>query len=111
MPNNLTPADVVIVPNEAVTAQIKAIEDSVAIDDEHQVCNGSWVYDKIIEAAPKDHNLIAVDKGELVKTISRLKGVVDGNPMTALWLNPIIHDISKIYVTALQAAVKAAGGQ
>ena len=37
--------------------------------------------------------------------------VVDGNPMTALWLNPIIHDISKIYVTALQAAVKAAGGQ
>ena len=104
MPNK-TPPEYVIVPREATDA----IADAMNVE-RHKPLSDLWdVYAAALSAAPP-HNLIAVDKGELVKTISRLKGVVDGNPMTALWLNPIIHDISKIYVTALQAAVKAAGG-
>ena len=124
MPNNLTP-EYVIVPREASDEMMDAISDVAKIEwDEYSalgeegarvkgsfsIINVEECVNAALSAAPSDHGLVMVDKGELAKTISRLKGVVDGNPMTAAWLNPIIHDISKIYVTALQAAVKAAGG-
>ena len=99
MPNNLTPADVVIVPREATDA----IADAMNVE-RHKPLSDLWdVYAAALSAAPKDHGLIAVNAGELAEIVSNLHRVVDCNPMTGASLNPIINDISKMYRTAIKA--------
>ena len=71
MPNNLTP-EYVIVTNEAVTAQIVAIGDSITMDEDGGFDDAIFdIYAAALSAAPKDHGFVIVNAQDWRRTCDK----------------------------------------
>lgn len=75
--------DLRIVPRVATDEMRKAIENEVVVDDEFEVCNSWWVYEKTLTAAPDYSHLVIVERKRLEgleRKLEDLKILADNIP-------------------------------